>query len=368
MFTKNAAFIIATGFGLLGLGMVSGCAPSIVSSHKHPDSDKVITFTAKHGLLCFYCSKLEMEVGGTVVANSTSSPLTYTNGPYAAYSNMQLPFKVTSSNTAGTLTHTDSDWIYVANPKGVFNFPMPTGSNNGYPGTTNEQTGANLYRLDKSIVLNHALDAVAEYSNASGIPLVQVVSIADNMVAAVAWYVDEHMSWRTDTCDAGSTSCVSNRDVFAANGYGSYSPGWDFPQPADLTLLISGDVTNAVTNDDFQGDCEDHAILRAALLRALGFAPWAIWDAIDNPITHEYNIVLYEGAYRIMDYGTIDRWLNWHTWSSHTSYYGWNEDHGPRYVATTNHDYLVNNTDNYPGGKDDGHPWSHNIYYKLYSP
>lgn len=352
---------------LLIIVMIMGCAPTIKSSHIHPDSDKAITFTAKKGLLAPGSTQLQIEVGGTIVANSNNSPLVYTGGPYVAYSNNQLPFRVIATTSAGN-TDTDSDWVYVANPKGVFSFPVPTGSDNGYPASTSEQTGANLYRLDKNIVRNHAMDAIAEFANAEGITVAEVFAVADNLVAAIAWYVDEHMSWRTDTCDAGATGCVSNRDVFAANGYGNYSPGWDFPQPADLTLLISGDVTNAVPNDDFQGDCEDHAILRAALLRALGFAPWAIWDAIDNPITHEYNIVLYEGAYRIMDYGTIDRWLNYHSWSSHTSYYGWNEDFGPRFVAQDNHNYLRTHTDNYPGGKDDGHTWSHQIYYKLFSP
>jgi hypothetical protein len=368
MIIKNAFIPLVIWIGILVSGTITGCAPTIKPSLIHPDSDKTITFTAKKGPLCLACNQLKMEIGGAVVVNSSSDTANFTGGPYVPYSNTRLPFSVTSSSSGGFLSYTDSDWVYVANPKGVFTFPVPNGGFNGYPASTNEQTGANLYRLDKNIVLNHAIDAATEYANATGIPVAQVFSIADNMVAAVAWYVNEHMSWRTDNCQAGDTTCVSNRDVFAANGYGGYSPGWDFPQPADLTLLISGDVTNGVTNDDFQGDCEDHAILRAALLRALGFAPWAIWDVIDNPVTHEYNIVLYEGAYRIMDYGTIDRWLNMHTWSSHTSYYGWNEDHGPRYVATSNHDYLVNNTDNYPGGKDDGHPWSYLIYYKLSSP
>ena len=162
------------------------------------------------------------------------------------------------------------------------------------------------------------------------------------------------MSWRSDT---------ENQQVFNDNGWGSYSPGWDFPQPADLTLTISGNLTNASPNDDYQGDCEDHAILRAALLRALGFAPWAIWDAIDNPISHEYNIVLYEGAYRIMDYGLIDRWLDTHTWDSHKSHYGWNESNGPRGVATANNTFLKNNTNNFPGTKL-CKDWSYSVYYK----
>jgi peptidoglycan hydrolase-like protein with peptidoglycan-binding domain len=58
----------------------------------------------------------------------------------------------------------------------------------------------------------------------------------------------------------------------------------------------------------YQGDCEDEAILRAALLRRLGFQPWAVWHARSADYTvagmttsHEYNIILYEGAFRVVD-------------------------------------------------------------------
>jgi len=210
--------------------------------------------------------------------------------------------------------------------------------------------------LDKSIVLTHANNAVMEFSNSTGLSIIEVYGVADNLVAAVAFYVDQHMSWRADS---------ANRRIFRENGYSDYTPGWDFPQPADLTLTISGNLDNATPNDDFQGDCEDHAILRAALLRALGFASWGIWDAIDQNITHEYNIVMYEGAYRIMDYGLIGRWLNSHTWNSHKTHYGWNEDHGPRGVNSTNNNFIKNNTDNFPGDKPCDGAWNYNKYYRI---
>lgn len=346
--------------------VLSGCAPTIRSDHMHPDADKVITFTAGRGNLQGSVSQMQILVAANPVVTQPGASATFTGGPYVPHSNAKLDF--CAHATQGGNIKKRCDWIYVANPKGVYAYPAPNGGNSGYPNASAEQTGANLYRLDKPVVHNRALDAIMEYVNwynardpnpADDITAFIASNTADHMVAAVAYYVDAHMSWRDD---------ATNQQVFANNGWASYSPGWDFPQPADLTLTISGTLNNAAPADDYQGDCDDHAILRAALLRALGFAPWAIWDAIDNPISHEYNIVLYEGAYRLMDYGTIDRWLATHTWDAHRSYFGWNEANGPRFVAAANHDFLVNNTDNYPGGKDDGQAWSHLVYYKDTSP
>ncbi|NUQ23311.1 MAG: hypothetical protein HUU34_05115 [Saprospiraceae bacterium] len=341
--------------GLFAMTIMSiGCGPALKLSTIHPDSDKLITFEASRGRVSGGISQMNIEVGGTVVKTQAGENAAYTGGPYAAFSNMQLPYRAFANLTAGGIKST-SGWVYIANPKGVYTYTTPTGSNSGYPNGTNEQTGANLYRLDHAIVRTHALNAVMEYASDKGIDPVTVSNTADHMVAAVAYYVDKHMSWRDDS---------TNQTVFASNGFASYAPGWDFPQPADLTLRISGNLANADPKDDFMGDCEDHAILRSALLRALGFAPWAIWDAIDNPISHEYNVVLYEGAYRLMDYGEIDRWLDTHSWSAHQSHFGWNEANGPRFVDPVNHDYLKNNTDNFPGGKTCPGAWSYYKYYK----
>jgi len=339
--------------------VLSACSPIIRASRIHPDADKIITFDASRGNVNGTITQMQIKVGGTTVATTPGETATYTGGPYAPFSNSKLFFSATATKAGGSTVSSLEKWVHIANPKGIYAYAPPSGSFNGYPASTAEQTGANLYRLDKAIVRTHAMNAVMEYANAQGMTVAEVLATADNMVAAVAWYVDAHMSWRDD---------ATNQTVFANNGYGNYSPGWDFPQPADLTLTISGNLTNATANDDFQGDCEDHAILRAALLRALGFAPWSIWDVIDNPVSHEYNIVLYEGAFRLMDYGTIDRWLQTHTWDAHRSYYGWNEDNGPRSANTSNNNFLKNNTNNYPGGKTCKKQWDYNVYYEDTCP
>ena len=477
--------------------MVQGCKPLIEADLLHPDADKQITFTATRGNVNGTITQMEIKVADSIVASAPGDSATHTGGPYYPFSNNKLYFQTIATKSGGTEVSSNKKWVYIANPRGCYTFTAPTGSDNGYPAATSEQTGANLYRLDKSIVSTHAMYAVQEYANNQGMTATEVLATSDTIVAAVAWYVDEHMSWRRDSFrflpvndlafgdfngdgttdvfshwggkwhvsygggwqdlatsdisvgdlgfgDFGTSSIdptpdditdvfshwggrwhvsyggvsawqdlatsnvgvgdlgfgdfngdgttdvfsywggnwhvsyrgtsnwqdygpVTNRVVFANNEYGDYSPGWDFPQPADLTLTISGNLTNAAPNDDFQGDCEDHAILRSALLRALGYCPWGIWDVIDNPVTHEYNVVLYEGAYRLMDYGTIVRWLATHTWSSHQSYYGWNEDNGPRGANSTTHAYLENNTNNYPGGKKCT-DWDLNNYYEDTCP
>ena len=234
----------------------------------------------------------------------------------------------------------------------------------GYPTSPTEETGANLYRLDRPEPSKYAQNAILEYYNEKG----TLPTTFDQKVEAIALYVSKHMSWRDD---------AQNQKVFEANGFPSYhpGPGSDFPQPADLTLRISGTVNKGVPNDDFQGDCEDFAILRAALLRSQSIClpPSAIWNVLDLNVTHEYNVVVYKGAFRIMDYGTIDRWLPKHTWDSHQRNYGWNQDNGPRgwFPANNiNNKFLKDNTNNCPQilGKLPSLPWGYLNYYQDKCP
>ena len=236
----------------------------------------------------------------------------------------------------------------------------------GYPKTAQEWTGPNLYRLDRPEPAKYATNAILEYMSAVG-----PVTTADQRVAAIAWYVDKHMSWRDDT---------QNEQAFTAKGYPCTPPlGADFPQPADLTLAISGKPVGGVPQDDFIGDCEDFAILRAALLRVpVPIAPTvpsaAIWNVIDQKVSHEYNAVKYNKGYRLMDYGNINRWLmSTPVWDAHQSYFAWNFDLGPRgWPAPTaspdNHTDLVNNTNNCPAPGTKCKDWGYLNYYKDICP
>jgi hypothetical protein len=246
-------------------------------------------------------------------------------------------------------------------------YPWPNGGYKGYPAVNRpeELTGANLYQLNKPEPLIYATNAIMEYAQRIGKSPQDVKNSFDLTVAAVAAYVDRHMTWRDE---------ATNRQVFMAKGYAGYGTNAgavDFPQPADLTLKYSGNVSNGTPSDDFLGDCEDFAILRATLLRALCFPPWAIWDVINKTRSHEYNVVLYQGAFRIMDRGTIDRYLAcniWGTW--YDSSYGWNQTCGPRGYGTDQQKSLIDQTNNYPVqlGRSACAPWSCRNYFKDTCP
>ncbi len=350
------------------LVLLIGCAaPQIVADCLHPDGERQITFTAGRGDITDDIAQMQIEVDGSIVATTPGDWATFTGGPYSSYANRKLRIRAIATLANGSQC-TTSDWVYIADARNDFGYAAANGSNGGYPANRAEETGPNLYRLDKPELAVHGWNALAEYadwmrtnpsegSESADTPS-EVQASADHLVAAVARYVHTHMDWRSDE---------ENAAVFSANGFDPYDY-WEFPQPADLTLSISGDPSNGNPKDDFLGDCEDHSILRAALLRVNGFAPWAIWSVNDDQWEHEYNIVLYEGAFRLMDYGPIDYYLDVDPTSlPHDTYYGWNESEGSR-LGIFNHMYLVNSADNYPGGKSDGQPWSHRVYYRTTSP
>jgi hypothetical protein len=258
---------------------------------------------------------------------------------------------------------------------------------NGYipptqiPSSPSTQTGPNLYQLSDQVVHDTAYEAAMDYVNdcranpavhvsevshrpdLAGHPelvdLADVLSDSDLLVAAIAWFVDRNMTWSDD----------AHNEPILNNTFGlNYHPGWDFPIPANYPIRYTGDAiftsTYGYAPDRFHGDCEDHAILRAALLRALGMNPSYVWNVMDNPVTHEYNVVAYRGAFRIMDYGPIGRWLATHMWDSHRSYYGYNENYGPRYPGPFQHLYLAAYANNYPGGAPLCQAWSYLNYYQ----
>jgi len=61
---------------------------------------------------------------------------------------------------------------------------------------------------------------------------------------------------------------------------------------------------------DYCGDCEDHAVFRAALLKALGISSECVycaeyWGGYWGQGGHGFNLVNYRNKWRIMDYGTL---------------------------------------------------------------
>ncbi len=285
-------------------------------------------------------------------------------------------------------------WIYVANPVHDSLYVMPTGSAGGYPASVGEETAPNLFRLDKEIVGLHAEKAVLEYlgeinaaleespgateespavlpdSSPGRLTPADILLSPTHMVDAVARYIRVHVG-RRDDCKrwVGEIPPADNYHVFTyleeqLGGYRVYDT--DFPQPADLTLEYSGEIIPYVDPGEvyqFFGDCEDQAILQAALLRRMGFSKDAVWCVQNSVPDHEYCLVLYHGAYRVLDYGELVFTPQEDEPVKHLTTYGYNELHGPRASKGRNKSYLKNYADNYPGGKSDGRPWGPKVYF-----
>ncbi len=154
------------------------------------------------------------------------------------------------------------------------------------------------------------------------------------LVNAVAWYVDENMGYTNDDANGYVLNTIHNLNYFAG---GEFIPAYytiHYTNPARHPNLIpSLFAYNEIWANDYNdgnlyhGDCEDFAILRHALLRALGFDRNYIWNA-DAP-SHEFNIVLYQGSYRIMDYGRIYRYFCRPSNITENVFGAWNQVYGP---------------------------------------
>jgi len=148
---------------------------------------------------------------------------------------------------------------------------------------------------------------------------------------AIAYYVDQHMSYMDDT---------------------NSSLGWDGAQTFWRTATESA---SRGCGNDFCGDCEDHAILRMTLLFALGVDDDCV-KIVVGP-NHAYNVVNYQGKYRIMDYHPLGYYFySTNHWDAHETYLvgrtgGWS-------------DSTSNLPMNYPGTR--GCPitgWHYSTYY-----
>ncbi len=239
------------------------------------------------------------------------------------------------------------------------------------PGATPEQIGPRLLQLADDQLLVRAYDALFEFADEEERPVAEL-DTSDEIFAAIAWYVDDHMTWRADGSGGTNETCIN-----VANGLG-YSPGWDFPIPASYTVNYTGLPACDNCPADFCGDCEDHAILRQALAKRIGISSKCVWNALDLnlPGAHEYNVVLYRSKYRLMDYGEIDRWLATHDWSAHETESNWNYIHGPRKPDPGGSNRAEDFTYNYPlsgllatpDKVDCPVPWTFHTYYEDTCP
>ncbi len=86
---------------------------------------------------------------------------------------------------------------------------------------------------------------------------------------------------------------------------------------------------------DYCGDCEDHAILRAALMYALGISSDCAYcaDHYDGYWGggHTFNLVLYRNKWRVMDYGRLGKYFWDDSWDQHNPNNVWNNRRGTFY-------------------------------------
>lgn len=159
-----------------------------------------------------------------------------------------------------------------------------------------------------------ALGALSEYANEQDIDYSEL-DTADEYIEAISWWVARHMGYRGDDINDACINDVQGLDYDPAD-YEHY----DFVQPAYYTLTYSGcPCCDGVTYYEevegthstvaktwhadptkwFYGDCDDFAILHAALLRSLGVSHRCIFNA-EQP-GHAFNIVYYKGKYRVLE-------------------------------------------------------------------
>ncbi|HRI69657.1 MAG TPA: transglutaminase-like domain-containing protein [Polyangium sp.] len=225
---------------------------------------------------------------------------------------------------------------------------------------------SHLYSLrdedEQRVVRTFANAALVEYADAQGQDhrtYYTGVTVADRHVEAIAWYVNRHMEYVSDGLFDGSQSAY---DTITSSGH-------------------RGSL-------DFAGDCEDHAILRAALLRSLGFKPTAIFCADhhnsvdqgqDNECYgdkkgsggHTYNVVIYRGKYRIMDYGPMQtrRWANKSCWNQHVTDNIWNDHTGEHWSQRDTSPFGTTPLVNYPGNPcSPSTTWDWRTYFNDITP
>jgi hypothetical protein len=228
------------------------------------------------------------------------------------------------------------------------------------PTGLSDTTAEKLFNLNMSSVRSAARDAVMtfwfnallpganstdwhDYPDASGNFAIMLskahadLSITpDFSVAAVAWYVDRNMGY---TFDDSNEFVLNTFHQLAYPLGGSYIPAYYTIRYTNPFLPANSGMIAALKAQDpgwakrygdgksFHGDCEDYAVLRHALLRALGFDRRFIWNA-KSP-SHEHNVVLYNGALRIMDYGPIQKYLCCTSSINSMPFQSWNTDYGP---------------------------------------
>ncbi len=232
--------------------------------------------------------------------------------------------------------------------------------------------------LGEASVGNRARSALTEYANClqdpacrgtllvtdplmdfTTVTAADLAANSDYIMEAVAYYVDKHTTYMYDDddcsmCDEGGGVHFEPEGAIDATNMILSSGG------RSGTL---GDETHVDTcPTEYCGDCEDHAILREALMRSLGIS-WRCAYCADHYNDywgggHTYNLVYYRSKWRIMDYGVLGAYFSEY-WEQHNHHNVWNDQVGeywcPDWRSDPACEYCCNTspygrTQNYDGG------------------
>ena len=254
---------------------------------------------------------------------------------------------------------------------------------------------AGYFCLNSSIVLDTARLALQEYANClrnpdcratllvtdplmdfSSVTAADLEQSTDYIMEAVAYYVHQHTRYMLDEygdiCDPGGGpsldpgGAINAEDMILLSGRRSgIIPGY---QPVDACP------------GDYCGDCEDHAILREALMRSLGVS-WRCAFCADHydsyfGVGHTFNLVYYRNKWRIMDHGPLGTYFSISRhWDAHIPHNVWNDRVGEYWCPDWRADpacwYCCNQdpcgwTQNYNDGEVCGSRWP--TYYEECAP
>jgi hypothetical protein len=192
---------------------------------------------------------------------------------------------------------------------------------------------AGKFSISDPYVLYVAIEAVEEYADCvrddrcrSGLPVVtyfpdysrvnatMIASKADTVMEAVSYYVDRHMQYMYDS---GDGPVQSARETVLNSQFRSGT-------------LNNGTSVDICPND-YCGDCEDFCHFRGGLMRSLGIKADCMFctDHYDGYWGggHTFNVVNYQGKWRIMDYGAMgSKFLT--DWGEHNPHNLYNDERG----------------------------------------
>jgi hypothetical protein len=227
------------------------------------------------------------------------------------------------------------------------------------------QEYANCLRNPDCRATLHITDPLMDFSTITAADLAQST---DYIMEAVAYYVYQHTTYMFD----------GESDIYDASGVIN----------AEDMILLSGGRSGIISGyqhidtcpNDYCGDCEDHAILREALMRSLGVS-WRCAFCADHYSSyfgggHTFNLVYYRNKWRIMDYGPLGSYFSISQYrSAHNPDNVWNDKVGeywcpdwssdPACLFCCNHD-PYGWTQNYNGGEVCGRRWR--TYYEECAP